>query len=391
MKKTTGSLLAIGLMFLGTWAPVRAETNECAKQWEKPVSQDHSRDLLTFLRSNPAWSWSWFQSNHKIFLSGFEGLASVEGVVGGDVKPDNVGFFFRSKSQIGFGLIDLDDGGRALLIGDLFQALSYNEAWHTPLTLEEALGFYLEGLKDKSRKKIDAVQEEFLRNLPSFDEGEWQRSLAKYAGDQDAFFKKFKLVSLGEASVCVRDLWASAKLSLLGALGERNILQMGARVKDTGGSAGIPRFVFLTKKGGELEVLEFKLQVAPGVSASGVVQLPAPSRIDELNRVYRGVGPGERGYLQTVTASGRSFLLRSREKSLYDAGDVPDSPKKIARHQNFIRLMFYWLGERHASQSERYRQIVAADESSLAPAMKRMTRAHLDEARRLSRSQSDRK
>jgi hypothetical protein len=387
MKTPKSAFLALGFVFLFTSPPGRADASECASEWERPTSgvpRSVPGDLLTFLRSNPAWSWSWFRANQKNYLSVFDGVASLDGVVGGDVKPDNVGFISLAKNQIGFGLIDLDDGGRGPLMGDLFQTLSYNEAWHTPLSLEEALDFYLSGLKGKSQKKVSALREELLLSLPTAGPGEWQRSLEKYVGDQAAFFKKFKLVSLAETSACTRKLWSSVGPALMKSLNGREVLQMGARIKDSGGSAGVPRFVLLTKSPGGLDVIEFKLQVAPGVSAAGAAQLSAPARIDELNRFYRGVGPGERGYLKTFTASGLSFLVRSREKILYDAGDIPESAKKIARHKDFVRVMFHWLGERHASQSDRYRRILTSDEASLIVAMKRMTRAHHDEARRLA-------
>lgn len=90
-------------------------------------------DLRTFMRSNPAGSLACFRE--QVETSRFKTaelvkeLSQFSGVIGGDVKPDNVDIVLLAGGKCDIGLIDLDDGGQGSLFGDFFHTLTYNSVW----------------------------------------------------------------------------------------------------------------------------------------------------------------------------------------------------------------------------------------------------------------------
>ncbi len=311
-------------------------------------------DFLSFMRSNPAWSWAWFQSKLSLAPKDFQSLGSIQGVVSGDAKPDNVDIVVTAGQTANIGLIDLDDGGNGPLLGDIFHTLTYNQIWPLKLSMQEALNSYSAGLNGQNLQGVRSLQEIYDQNLVWHPPKSNQKKLKKMKESEKDFLEKLKLISLKEAPVVVQELYDASKSELENQIAPIGvILRTGLRLKESGGSANVPRFVMLVENNKyELGVVEFKLQPDPAVAAAGIVQLSSLERLKSLANSYRPFG--DLGviinFLETPYGT---FIVREKRDPIYDGGEIP-SGIEADYYLDYVRHMFWWLGQAHSEQSRQY-------------------------------------
>ncbi|MCX7977807.1 MAG: hypothetical protein N2578_02265 [Bdellovibrionaceae bacterium] len=338
-----------------------------------------SGDFLTFMRSNPRWSWAWFAHNRASYGKAMEELISASGVVAGDLKPDNIDLVWDEEAKkFSLGLIDLDDGGRGSFLGDLFHTLVYNEIWHTPIPFGEAVEFYLKGLRNQSHP-ID-----FSRIHPIDHERRLRKhaqSLQRMASDESYFFKELKLVPVdalkGENRKIYEMSWPQIRdfASRFGS-----VIRHGVRVKDSGGSAYIPRFTLLLRGDSDFRLIEFKFLPDPAVAVYEPSQPPHRERIDELVLHY-GLGGPIRSTVGVLQTRAGDFLVRYRRVDYLDGGEPPRDHEEKKVHKEYARFMFYWLGSAHAKQSPEYVRLWLRNPENSIEALKQMTQDHLKDSR----------
>lgn len=338
-------------------------------------------DLITFMRSNPAWSWAWFASHCQNYGNEIGQLASFTGVVAGDVKPDNVDLASRSsKRKNTIGLVDLDDGGRGSFLGDVFHTLSYNGIWHTAIGGTEALEHYRAGLaKAKSTRLKDLEPIGADRRMVAY-----RRRLLALEQSEALFLRELKLTDFHDLNGENRDVFDRSKSFMMRYVQDLgSVVYGGVRIKETGGSMGVPRFAYLIRtSGNELRLLEFKFQPDPAVAASGALQAVHADRIADLLSHYRP--ENNRGNILGVLETPAGvFIVREPLPPLFDGGMVPKGRQANAQYRNYVRHMFYWLGEKHGAQDLRYVAFWLKHQSEVESRLLEMVADHIQDSTKL--------
>lgn len=315
-------------------------------------------DFVTFMRSNPAWSWAWFESRISTSSTVFKEWSQYSGVVGGDIKPDNVDLVLREDKKPKIGIIDVDDGGQGRLLGDLFHSLVYNEVWPISLPSKELLDMYEWGLKGEKQNYVEDLLKKIADSKEDLAGSTLkQKKLEKMVQDESYFLSELKLVPIEKASPEVQKLYADSFSSFQGSLQKLgNLIHKGLRIKESGGSMGLPRFTFLVQTtSGKYRVVEMKFQAEPAVSAANNQQLPTAQRVASLIQSYRP--DGDPGSIKEVlvTKSG-AFIIREKVGATIDGGSIPDKSELREIYKDYVRSVFWWLGQKHSEQNKDYAQ-----------------------------------
>lgn len=340
-------------------------------------------DFLSFMRSNPAWSWAWWAQRVKGTSAVTQQLAQEVGWVSGDGKPDNVDIALANEQVVGLGLVDLDDGGQASLLGDIFHTLVYNEIWPLKLKTSEAMDAYYYGMNNQpmaGMKSLDEVYGFYLDKNPRKSN---QKKLKKMKESNRVFLEDLKLVSLEETSREVQELYKQVQSQLdqeLSKLGK--VLRMGVRIKESGGSALVPRFTMLIENHEELRVIEFKLQKDSAVQASGVSQAPHLERLQNLVVNYRP----ENNYgaiINFLDTPQGTFIVREKVGAHFDGGEIPSKTLEVENYLEYVRNIFWWLGQKHAQQSSSYAQQWRKNPEAIYKDLIPLVQAHIKHSQEL--------
>lgn len=341
-------------------------------------------DLLRFMRSNPAGSLACFREQAAQADTRLQRLSAFQGIIGADVKPDNVDIV-EDKGKLQIGLIDLDDGGHGSFLADFFHTLTYNHAWKPAsvrIPFGAAVDAYRRGLAGQDLTGI--------------------RSLMDILGDDGADVPTCKDLrrqardwrTPSDAGSRVSRQYETDRQALEAAirrLKPGGIIAVGAKVKDSGGSMCLPRFLYLLegngqgKKDKKCRVVEFKTQGNPAAGVFGDGPTDHAARIDSLLEYYRpNRNPGT--LIDVVRApSGAYYIERSSVEARFDGGSKPKKATDMERHQAFGLHMLHWLGSAHARQSKAYAESFARDFPALHDAFRDLIEAHVADLERISR------
>ncbi len=350
-------------------------------------------DLLTFMRSNPAGSLACFREQVKHGSSKpkklIKELSQFTGVIGGDVKPDNVDIVPLADGTCDIGLIDLDDGGQGSLFGDFFHALTYNSVWiedkedngwrwTEQISFEKAIEAYRRGLSNHGLP--------YARSLADILGGEGgvcpsRASVMKPKKSGDLCLKAkewTKNHAPREARAEAR--FAADKKSLEDVVRNRGyeVIATGIRVKSRGGSMCLPRLLFLVKEPdkGACQVIEFKQQDKPAASIFGGVQVDHAERIESLLKHYRPLD-ARGSTIGVVRVNSNDYWLRTDDDPLFDGGEKPKSKVDAKRHEAFAEHMMHWLGRMHRKESLEYAATFERFLPEIHDELKRMAKAHV--------------
>ena len=330
-------------------------------------------DFITFMRSNPAWSWSWFKDHSRYQPETIAELARHQGVVGADVKPDNVDLTLTSSSSAEMMLVDLDDSGRGSFLGDIFHTLAYNEIWPNRIDFKEAVSLYVSGLK---MQLPSAIGESYsLIDFKALDreKEKLEKQKIRMAESEEFFIQKLALIPPHSIP---SDLKSSFEFSAQTVSRYGAVIRSGLRLKENGGSMGAERFTFLINSKHGLEIFEVKHQTTAAVSAFTTQQLSHDQRISEVLKFYRP--SASQGSFREVVKTPRGHsIVRTKEVELFDSSNLNVD---IKIYQDYIRTMFFWLGQTHGKQNSSYVKLFTANENETIKVLKKLVEEHLQES-----------
>lgn len=334
-------------------------------------------DFISFMRSNPSWSWAWYQSQLGSASSGLQQLAGHSGYVGGDIKPDNVDLALSGNNSVELGLVDLDDGGLGSFVGDLFHTLVYNQIWPVRISQELAFAEYSRGLLGQAIGDVRTLQEIYQENLELHPPKSPQKKYKKMKEEESEFLSRLKLLKIKNTPAAVQALYESSKKDLENEVAKYGkALRIGVRLKESGGSAHVPRFTYLVENSQGLLVLEFKLQTTSAVAALGMEQASHSERLNSLLSLYRPAGDwgAIRGVLEVA---GETFIVREKIDPNFDGGEIPESASYEKIYLDYVRHMFWWLGHKHALQSPAYQSQWREKALGIYPELMNLVERHI--------------
>ncbi|MGZ6433930.1 MAG: hypothetical protein ACXWRE_11380 [Pseudobdellovibrionaceae bacterium] len=248
-------------------------------QWRK----SSGGNLFSALRANAPHNWAYFKSIQPQ-LKYLKGAFEVQGIGIGDFHILNIGDIELAKGDRKIGLIDVDDGGRTSLFADITRAVISNQVSPYKISPKELWDAYIAGLKGKKADKP-----KFIEKALSHSHKDYLEHQEKYLDemiDHKTFSAAAQVHPLSEADPLTQDIYQKSHAIFEKTLGEVTILDQGFKIKDTGGSQGIPRFWYLIKKDGNKSIIEFKTLAEPAME----LYQHQPSqqvRIEELIELYR--------------------------------------------------------------------------------------------------------
>nr|WP_295902055.1 DUF2252 family protein [uncultured Bdellovibrio sp.] len=302
-----------------------------------------STDLFMGFRSNAPHYWNWLRLQKSP-------LFEVRGVVSGDPHILNFGDIPLKNGKREYALIDVDDSGvNAPLAGDFLRYFVGNQISGFKVHPKDLYNAYLDGLSGQTMSKPD-----YLTSVESKSADKFTERQEKYL-DKITQNKKFSgnapVSSLSTAPKEVQDLYQRSLETFNNLMQDYSILDVGYRIKDSGGSMGLPRFWFLLEKKGQRHVWEFKLETDPA-SSLFAAQPEALERFNEVNKIYR---PSEKvagpyGFLQ----SGNDvFLVRERFNVYFDLDPAKAASKKdIQDGQEMSLYLANQMGLKHGAQQD---------------------------------------
>jgi len=396
-KNIINYIFLFSLITLG-WLPSLHSSNLCTNLFEtrtNPIINNiDENNTLVFLRSNPKWSWDWlykkiFNSNNKILIKTLDFI----GIVGGDIKPDNVEIVKQKNGNYEIGITDLDDSGTGQLFIDFVHTLIYNAEWPFKIKKKEVIELYLNGLNGvemKFKHKLSEIDRYFQKIKSENDKKNKNRTINLFDKNlsEEKFYKYLKLKSLEDSSKEAQEIYAEASNDILKALESYGkIIHFGVRVKNKGGSMKLPRFSYLTDINEEaLLVIEVKLQSKdPAVRYGHHVQGSARDRILEVLKNYRPQN-SESSILEVIKTDGNhEFIIRLKTEPVVDLEYVmKDDEEAIEYYQDFLRQMYYWQGQIHRSQSKRYIKFWSENREFLSDSAIQLMYEHIEDAKNMN-------
>lgn len=379
-------VLLLTLFFLPALQVALAANASCSR---KICSEDPAHgcfrgvdgDLLQFMRSNPAGSLACFREQLAPGDGALQRLSAFKGIIGGDVKPDNVDIV-EDKGRLHIGLIDLDDGGSGSFLADFFHTLTYNHAWKPAavrISFEAAVEAYRRGLSGQELTGVWSLHDILGDATPGAPAC---KDLRRQARDWRAPHAAGSRVSQ-QYETDRQALEAAIRQQKLG-----KVSAVGAKVKDSGGSMCLPRFLYLIevddkgKKRDQCRVVEFKALGNPAAAVFGDAQIDHAVRIRRLLEYYRPSGsPG--ALIDVIRAPRADYIERWSVEARFDGGSKPKNAQDIKRHQAFALHMLYWLGSAHARQDKAYAESFQRDFPALQDKFEGLLQAHVADLKRV--------
>lgn len=343
-----------------------------AKTFEN-VWRPNPRNTLMALRSNVPHYWTWSKEYaQELFSADVVQLLEAHGVVMGDVHNKNFGFVWRDGFVSKVRVVDLDDGGMGPFLLDIANYIHRIRLAAPEVKISQVWKAYVNGALDIHQELPKEV-----KDLISADTNEIEDELVdktlKFVTAKNKFnYKKKKDltpltdvkhvfgVEAGSEYLQVFEQDSSALEGTLVRDGYE-ILDIALRVKASGGSQGLPRFVYLVKKDEDLEVISFKQQGEPSTQLY-TEQKPHYARFLDLVKFYwpsvkvtnleeyDGVQVATAGQFKMIQNGDRAYLRFVKAASFLE---YKDEPKTKAEYALFSRMTFYkanFLGLSHGKQ-----------------------------------------
>lgn len=242
----------------------------------------------------------------------------------GDAHPENFGFL-SFPSGVRFVFNDLDDSGMCSGEFDVLRyftalQLSFNDDHLTQAVLREFVAVYA-GLKSAESIRPTLVPD--LRRV-------MRRELAKYvAHGRFVDHARYQPVAAPMRRLLKRTL---SRFQILDAVEVK---------RESGGSAGLKRYWLLVSRGKELEILELKQVIRPGVE----FELRAPKVSPDFETLKHKIWGESPEVYHRVRSGGVDYVLRTRARA-----DVDLAKLKGQELVNYLKVQAGILASFHRSQ-----------------------------------------
>lgn len=278
---------------------------------ETPVTfwrKTDTADLFLGFRSNAPHYWNWLQSvsSSPTFSSR---AFSIRGVVTGDPHILNFGDVPLKDGGRKLSLIDIDDSGvNVPLVGDFLRYLVGNQVSPFKVDAKDLFEAYKDGVSGKKMNKPDYLEKILSKSDSNFNKR--QKNYIDKLTSKNRFNEKAGLLSIQDAPQEIKSIFEEGQGTFEKLMAGYTILDMGFKIKKTGGSQGLPRFWFLLKKQNEMHIWEFKQEDTPS-TAYFASQPTGSTRFDTVSEIYRPQDEVQ-GPFQYVSIGKSTFLLRER-------------------------------------------------------------------------------
>lgn len=331
------------------------------------------RDVLMALRANAPHFWAWAKQNAHLFFN--KETLDVLGVVLGDIHDRNLGFAVLDNKVSDLQSIDLDDGGVGPFILDLANYIHRIKIAEPKIKVSEIVDAYIKGI---SQDKIK--QPEILNEVQEIDSKELRKARKEKISKFIKIDKQTKVASFDyknkEELVPVAEINKYSEDIQRNYLEDKKLLEasirsdgyevhdVAIRVKEDGGSQGIPRFVYLVKKAGRFEVIFFK-QFGEPATSNYMTQLSHIERFKQLVKAYwpsfankqldtlyfDGNSMVVAGEYHAISNGKRTYLRAPKIPDFLEYDDTPDTAEEEEFFKEMTLFKVNFLGIMHGQQS----------------------------------------
>lgn len=336
------------------WLPETASTpalrttasNEknCPKEW---VAVNNRKDSQ--IRSNPAHYWCWISKNMPIEL---QNLVKFQGPVTGDPHYFNFGDVHRKKGnpEGDLTLVDVDDSGNGSYIYDLIRYAIFVRAYNkdtSKSSLHDLIKNYIYGLSKNINKMpptpkyIDKAIHISRKQLLNRHK-KWVKDNTK---SNKLIYAKLNLQPFEGLNTAQKN--TSLKLSkLIQERTNKNVLDIGFTVYDSGSSNGLTRYWFLIQhpKTGNQYIKECKTLSTPAVELAGLKQTSHEDRIENVLQPYSTFRSDVKKDSFVLTVDQNSFWCRYREFQAMKRAPVKAMKKGSNELAELSEYFAFWLG-----------------------------------------------
>jgi hypothetical protein len=297
---------------------------------------ERGNNLFTQLRSNNPHFWAWARS----WGSHIPNHLAQQGVIAGD--PHRLNYrIILVDGELRFLLTDLDDVGRGPWILDFTRFAITVKAEHLGLSTGELFAEYRKGLEGKKVKKPKFLKKVLKMSKKEFEE-EQEKYIRKVTKDDKFDFDGSEFFPLKQASLDTKKLYNDSLPYFERALKGFEILDTIVRIKDSGGSAKIRRFLFLVRDGdGQKMIFEFKEQGEPGPAQYAEQK----DFEDRLNDAFKTFWKDPDSSFRPVIAGKNNFYMRPRFADLDPVPQVVKSEKDKEHARDLNLYIAYYMGK----------------------------------------------
>lgn len=318
----------------------------------KPNFEPYPKDIFMAFRSNNPHYWSFVKE-----LKGqqeFDSLFQIQGVGIGDFHFLNVADIELNDGTREIGLVDADDvGSQVPLFFDFARLLISVNLAVPSVNSKEIIEAFVEGLQNK-KSSSKYVNEVLAYSIDKYNSD--YISAIKGITKNNRFNGKSGIVSLANISKEQLHLFSKMHMHfrelILSHYEDAKFLDYGFRMKTSGGSKGIPRFLFLIEHGeGVKEVVEFKQFIRSSVEYY-TEQSENEERFNIASSYYR---PNKKvlGVFDLLSYKKTSFIARSILPEVISFDPSAKMPKKEKKRiVNYVRYLANYYGLAIRSQLE---------------------------------------
>lgn len=374
------------MLFFASNVQAQEQCSEIFKQkpYEifKQLSQSKSPSQL--LRSNAEQYWSWAKENSQNFFKESFHVLNFVGRVVGDPHNKNFGIIPYMKKLI-WTVVDSDDAGSAPMILDFTRFVAAVKAVEDIKT-KDLWRYYVAGLSGQEIETPAIVQKYLRMSYEEFRALEVKKA-NKFA---DESMSKLKNDGVESSQIEKEKDYKKVKSEFEKAFASTKwqVLDVGGREKDRGGSQDALRFVALVREDDGMNTV-FELKEDLGTS---VDQYQQQSR-DNLERtlddyIYSHVsssGSSKDVSYQVIKfkieGKDRTFLLRRKQLYFFDAANSVDTKKEEGEFSQLSIYNAWFMGRLHGQQSNSHAYVSAIQndtDGKIFDGVKQMAKSYLD-------------
>lgn len=320
----------------------------------KPLSDGEIQNLWThvnnerkdsLIRSNPAHYWAWMNKNLPDKL---KPVADFQGQAVADAHYFNFGDV-HGKSKSGLAVVDVDDSGLGSLYLDFVRYAIFVKAYMKMDLTKELFTAYRHGLLgEKDVSLPDSLKQAFSKSRKDLLE-EHVQWVQKNTKNSKLDNKALKIQGLKNLPKEISETGKKLAELLKKSNKAKEVFDIGYMVSDSGSSRGMARYWFsLLSPKEHASIYECK-QLSDPATAYYAPQKNHSERIADVLKVYADVETDDSYVMATPNTS---YWCRPKHFDFLDRDLIEGNRKNTKSMIDFSRYLAYWMGTKHASQTE---------------------------------------